>query len=42
LAEDTQRHLEETLEVVVACSVAVDRSADVTDIDHVALFSSFQ
>ena len=34
---DTQRHLEETFEDVLACSVAIDGSADVTDIDHLAL-----
>jgi hypothetical protein len=37
LAGDTERHLEETFEDVVACSVANDGSADVTDIDHLAL-----
>jgi hypothetical protein len=38
LAGDTQCQLKETCEDVVACSVAIDGSADVTDIDHIALF----
>jgi hypothetical protein len=38
LAGDTQCQLKETCEDVVACSVAIDGSADVTDFDHIALF----
>jgi len=37
LAGDTQCQLKETCEDVVACSVATDGSADLTDIDHLAL-----
>jgi len=38
MAGDTQRHLQETFEDVLACSVAIDGSADVTDIDYLPLF----
>ena len=34
----SQCQLKETCEGVVSCSVAIDGSADVTDIDHLALF----
>lgn len=36
---DRQRQFKETREYVVAGSVSIDGSADVTDIDHVALFN---
>jgi hypothetical protein len=38
MAGDTQRQLKETCENVVACSVAIDWSADVRDTDYLALF----
>jgi hypothetical protein len=38
LAGDTQCQLKETCEDVVVCLVAIDGSADVTDIDYFALF----
>jgi hypothetical protein len=41
MAGDTERHLEETFEVVVVCSVANDGRADVTDIDHLLFLFKF-
>jgi len=38
LVGDTRCQLKETCEDMLACSVAIDGSADVTDIGYLALF----